>query len=55
LLSKESQVERRVAETFRDLDAGGTRAIIVTILRGLALSDLLAEGFGENQIVDLSS
>jgi conflict system STAND superfamily ATPase/TIR domain-containing protein len=54
LASRESQVERRVAETFRDLDRQGSRAVLVAILRDLKLDDLRAEGFGEDQIVDLS-
>jgi hypothetical protein len=55
LASRESQVERRVAETFRDLDRRGSRAVLVAILRDLTLDDLRAEGFGEDQIVDLSA
>jgi hypothetical protein len=55
LASKESQVERRVAETLRDLDRRGSRAVLVAILRNLTLDDLRAEGFGEDQIVDLSA
>jgi TIR domain len=55
LASKESQVERRVAETLRDLDRRGSRAVLVAVLRDLKLDDLRAEGFGEDQIVDLSA
>jgi hypothetical protein len=55
LASRESQVERRVAETLRDLDRRGSRAILVAILRDLKLDDLRAEGLGEDQIVDLSA
>jgi hypothetical protein len=55
LASKESQVERRVAETIRDLDRQGARAVLVAILRELTINDLRAEGFGEDQIVDLSA
>jgi hypothetical protein len=55
LASRESQVERRVAETLRDVDRRGSRAVLVAILRDLKLDDLRAEGFGEDQIVDLSA
>jgi TIR domain len=55
LASKESQVERRVAETLRDLDRPRARAVLVAILRNLTIDDLRAEGFGEHQIVDLSA
>jgi hypothetical protein len=55
LASKESQVERRVAETLRDLGRQGSRAVLVAILRNLTIDDLRAEGFGEDQIVDLSA
>ena len=55
LASKESQVERRVAETLRDLDRPGSRAVLVAIFRDLKIDDLCAEGFGEDQIVDLSA
>ena len=55
LASRESQVERRVAETLRDLDRRGARAALVAIFRGLTLDDLRKEGFGEDQIVDLSA
>jgi hypothetical protein len=56
LASRESQVERRVAETLRDVGRpGGSRAVLVAILRDLKLDDLCAEGFGEDQIVDLSA
>jgi WD40 repeat protein len=55
LASVESQVERRVAETFRDLDRQGSRAVLVAILRDLELNDLRAKGFGDDQIVDLSA
>ena len=55
LASLESQVERRVAETLMDLGRCGTRAVIVAILRDLKLNDLHADGFNENQIVDLSA
>jgi|SRR5580704_16513070 hypothetical protein len=51
LASRESQVERRVAETLRDLDRQGSRAVLVAIVRDLKLDDLRAEGFGEDQIV----
>ncbi|HXO71189.1 MAG TPA: toll/interleukin-1 receptor domain-containing protein, partial [Bradyrhizobium sp.] len=55
LVSKESQVERRVAETLKQLDPQRSRAVLVAILRGLSLDQLLAEGVGEQQIVDLSA
>jgi hypothetical protein len=55
LASRESQVERRVAETLRDLERQGSRAVLVAILRDLKLDDLRAKGFGEDQIVDLSA
>jgi hypothetical protein len=55
LSSKESQVERRVAETLAQLDPQRSRAVLVAILRDLKLDQLRAEGFGENQIVDLSA
>jgi hypothetical protein len=55
LASRESQVERRVAETLRDLDRPGSRAVLVAILRDVKLDYLRAEGFGEDQIVDLSA
>jgi hypothetical protein len=47
LASKESQVERRVAETLAQLDPQRSRAVLVAILRDLKLGQLLAEGFGE--------
>jgi hypothetical protein len=55
LASKESQVERRVAETLAELDPQRCRAVLVAILRDPTLDQLLAEGFGEQQIVDLSA
>src|SRR5262245_56493664 len=55
LASKESQVERRVAETLKQLDPQRLRAVLVAILRELSLDQLLAAGFGEQQIVDLSA
>jgi hypothetical protein len=55
LTSQESQVERRVAETLSNLDWQRSRAVLVAILRDLNLADLIKEGFGEDQIVDLSA
>jgi len=55
LASKESQVERRVAETLGELDPRRSREVLVAILRDLNLHQLRAEGFGEDQIVDLSA
>jgi WD40 repeat protein len=55
LASRECQVERRVAETFKELDSQRSRAVLVAILRDLSLDQLLAAGFGEQQIVDLSA
>jgi WD40 repeat protein len=55
LASRESQVERRVAETLKELDPQRARAVLVAILRDLTLDELRAEGFGEDQIVDLSA
>ena len=55
LASKESQVERRVAETLAQLNPQRSRAVLVAILRDLKRDQLLAEGFGEHQIVDLSA
>jgi hypothetical protein len=34
---------------------GRARAVLVAILRDLTLDELRAEGFGEDQIVDLSA
>jgi WD40 repeat protein len=53
--SKESQVERRVAETLGELDPQRSRTVLVAILRDLSLAQLCAEGFDEDQIVDLSA
>ena len=55
LASMESQVERRVAETFKQLDPQRSHAVFVAILRDLNLDQLRAKGFGEQQIVDLSA
>ncbi len=55
LASKESQVERRVAETLSLLDPQRSRAVLVAILRDLTRVELRANGFGEDQIVDLSA
>jgi WD40 repeat protein len=55
LNSKESQVERRVAETLGQLDPQRSRAVLVAILRNLSVDQLCTEGFGEDQVVDLSA
>jgi len=55
LVSRESQVERRVAETLRDLGRRESRAVLVAILRDLKLDDLRAEDLSGEQIVDLSA
>src|SRR5262249_22703784 len=55
LASKESQVERRVAETLSKLDPQRSRAVLVAIVRDLTREKLRAEGFGEDQIIDLSA
>ncbi|MGE0701937.1 MAG: toll/interleukin-1 receptor domain-containing protein, partial [Hyphomicrobiaceae bacterium] len=55
LSSKESQVERRVAETLKEADPGRTRAVIVAIARALTRQELREQGFGEYQIVDLGA
>jgi len=55
LASKESQIERRVAETLAQLDPQRSRAVLVAILRDLKRDQLQAEGFGDQQIVDLSA
>ena len=49
------EVERRVAESLRELDPRRTRAIIVAILRDVTIAHLVAQGFGEEQIIDLSA
>lgn len=52
--SKESQVERRVFETLRDLDPYRRRAIILAIIRDTTRADMRERGFGEAQLIELT-
>lgn len=53
--SKESQVERRVAETLASIDRHRTRAVLIAILRDLRRDDLQNAGLGECQTVNLGA
>jgi hypothetical protein len=48
LASQESQVERRVAESLKELNPSRTRAILTAIVRDVTIEGLVAKGFGED-------